>query len=309
MTVQVYSSSDSGAPTLNASAGSLISLLDACLVNGYGSISSAGWTKTFSGTDAAVYKQASGNQFYLSVNHSNATYATVAGYENATSLTTGTGMFPLIQQQTTGYWVVSGSSSYTSIPWFVIATGKSFYLWMDVNKDNANATLYFFGDITSYKSSDAFHTMLICQEVSGTYSNDITTFNSSLSNYNIGHFIARSFTQIGTSIRCNKVTDTAACSSVSGRGWIPYPNPVDNSLTVFPIWIVEYVASNAQYPVRGILPGLWAVSHTLPLSSGSTCSGMTSGPLNGKTFMALSVTVYNTPNVRGQFLIETSNTW
>ena len=37
-TVKVFQNTDTGAPTLNAIVGNLISVLDACLVNGYGSV-------------------------------------------------------------------------------------------------------------------------------------------------------------------------------------------------------------------------------------------------------------------------------
>src|SRR6185436_20075392 len=38
MTVRFYSSRDAGAPVMNGNVGSMISVLDACLVNGYGSV-------------------------------------------------------------------------------------------------------------------------------------------------------------------------------------------------------------------------------------------------------------------------------
>ena len=56
MGVTVYRFDDAGAPTLSAAAGALISVLDACLVNGYGAKPAAGWTKAFSGTNQAAYR-------------------------------------------------------------------------------------------------------------------------------------------------------------------------------------------------------------------------------------------------------------
>ena len=53
MTVRIYKSTDSGAPTLTGQAFSLISLLLACLVDGYGSKAAAGWTKPYTGTNLA----------------------------------------------------------------------------------------------------------------------------------------------------------------------------------------------------------------------------------------------------------------
>ena len=56
MTVTVYLSTDASAPTLDGNVGSLITVLDAVLVNGYGAKAAAGWTKAFSGTNKAAYR-------------------------------------------------------------------------------------------------------------------------------------------------------------------------------------------------------------------------------------------------------------
>jgi hypothetical protein len=46
MTVRLYSSLDVGAPVLNEASNTLVAVLDACLVNGYGAKASSGWTKS-----------------------------------------------------------------------------------------------------------------------------------------------------------------------------------------------------------------------------------------------------------------------
>ena len=64
----IYSSSDVGGPGLiTGTTGSLITVLDACLVNGYSGKSAAGWTKplgTLSGSISA-YQQGSGSKLDL----------------------------------------------------------------------------------------------------------------------------------------------------------------------------------------------------------------------------------------------------
>jgi hypothetical protein len=57
MTVRVYKSSDASAPVLTGAVGSLVALLDACLVNGYGALAAAGWTKAFTAANKGAYKQ------------------------------------------------------------------------------------------------------------------------------------------------------------------------------------------------------------------------------------------------------------
>lgn len=63
---KIRSSFDVGAPVLSETVGSLIPIFDAVLVTGYGSQTSLGWTKEFTGTNKAVYRSsgASTNLFY-----------------------------------------------------------------------------------------------------------------------------------------------------------------------------------------------------------------------------------------------------
>lgn len=82
--------SDTGAPTLNNTAGSLINVLDFCLP-------SRGWVKEFSGTGKAVYRAGSGNRKYyrvlddLSMASSGFYSALVTGYDSMTDVDTGAG--------------------------------------------------------------------------------------------------------------------------------------------------------------------------------------------------------------------------
>jgi hypothetical protein len=66
--IYIYNSTDTSAPVLSGSPGTLINVLTACLVNGYGSKTAMGWTLAYSGTNLAAYKMPSGtSQMYLAV--------------------------------------------------------------------------------------------------------------------------------------------------------------------------------------------------------------------------------------------------
>lgn len=54
MATRIYKSSDASAPQMTTSSGSLLAVLDACLVNGYGAQPAAGWAKTI--IDAATFQ-------------------------------------------------------------------------------------------------------------------------------------------------------------------------------------------------------------------------------------------------------------
>lgn len=86
----VFRWSDTGAPTLNNTAGSLIGVLDYCLPQ-------RGWVKEFSGTNKAVYRAGSGNRKYyrvlddLSMVSSGFYSAKIIGYDSMTDVDTGAG--------------------------------------------------------------------------------------------------------------------------------------------------------------------------------------------------------------------------
>lgn len=135
MTVNVYSSFDAGAPVLTGEAGSLIAVLDACLVAGYGSKAAAGWTKPFVGTNIAVFRPGAGEQSYYQikddgVDGTNGTKnATVYIYETMTDAVTGTGKTPA--SYTANHYIhlpKSTTQDATQREWKVYASNKACYV-------------------------------------------------------------------------------------------------------------------------------------------------------------------------------------
>src|ERR1700692_1964892 len=110
MTVTVYRSTDASAPVLTGSVGTLLTVLDAVLVNGYGAVSAAAWTKPFSNaSNVGCYKNSAtdGTGFCLNVNDAGpgsggAREARMTGFETMSALSTGTGQFPTSAQLTIG---------------------------------------------------------------------------------------------------------------------------------------------------------------------------------------------------------------
>jgi hypothetical protein len=371
MSVTRYQSTDAGAPSLTGQAGSLITLLDALLVNGYnsGSVTSitrsgstatvtraghgfqngdcvliegadqaeyngefyisnvatdtfdftvsgtpatpatgtitaklapAGWTKPYSGVNKAAYRLGGGTQRYLRIVDDGtgaATYARGVGYETMSDVDTGTGDFPTSAQLSGGlYWYKSSTADATARPWVAVATNEFFVLHVNVNSGTGSQSAAFaFGDINSYNGSDAYHTIHIAGNTSTVTSGGNL---HKLSTTGItGNYMARSYTQLGTSIQVGKTSDAAKGSGTAmGAGGLTYPHPVDGGLYLAPVWVNESAGV-----VRGVLPGIWNPLHSLPLSDGDTFDGL--GALAGKSFKAL--TVANT----SQIFLETSNTW
>jgi hypothetical protein len=204
------------------------------------------------------------------------------------------------------------NNAVSPIPWMIIASASAFYLWINPDNTQPNyygAQLMFFGDINSYKINDTYGTLLIANTAAPTspssnVTNCIANGNTNLSGTMAGHYMARSFTQIGSSIPVAKHSDLVRGSILFGRGNVQFPNPIDNSIVLAPVWINE--PNNNTYPIRGTMPGMWNICHTAPFSQFDTFTG--SGNMAGKTFMAINVSNSSSSN-QCQVAIEISNTW
>jgi len=361
MTVHIYRSTHAGASALSGTAGALITLLDAVLVNGFNSktititrsgtaatatatahgfiaenrvtisganeaqyngefaisnvtantfdytvagspatpatgtitakIASAGWTKDFTGTNLAAYRPpAGGNRLYLRIDDTGTTNGRGVGYETMTDVNTGTNPFPSAAQVSGGmYWPKSNTADATARLWIIAATDRLLIMHVS-SASTANATdasVCAFGDIKSFKSGDAYGTI----HIAGTVSTPTTSsnFHSIVANATTsvtGHYIARSYTQLGTSLLVGKHVDAAktqGAANMGGSAGLVYPNAPDGGLYMSPVWIHEISGPH----VRGTIPGLWAPLHNKPLEHLDTVSG--TGTLAGKTFQALKM--------------------
>lgn len=114
--VAVFSSDDTGAPVLTKQAGSLKSLLKACLVTGYGTKTALGWSMPFESGDllSAAFKSTdpTASQFFLKINNSSTADASMSVYQEMTNIDTGAK--PIVVDQkyyiTTGRWRLIGHS-------------------------------------------------------------------------------------------------------------------------------------------------------------------------------------------------------
>ncbi len=169
---RIYQSSDAGGPgSIYGSSGSLITILDACLVNGYTGHPTAGWSKPIANSASvyACYQNSSGSGMTLFVNDFNPNgtaageEAWCTGWESITNLAptvsgsnvgAGYGQFPTPTQLLTtghGVWRKSATSDLTTPrPWIMFADQYTFYLF--ILTGDSTATTYFpacFGDIFS----------------------------------------------------------------------------------------------------------------------------------------------------------------
>lgn len=328
MTARLYKSTDASAPSLTGVAGSLITLLDAVLVNGYGSTSAAGWTKPYNATNKGVYRNSTstGTGFYLDVNDaapSTAKEARAVGYETMSAVATGTGPFPTAAQMSTGLFIrKSTTADSTPRPWYIVADETVFYLFVESGDYTAptRVTAFAFGDFYSFKASDAYRCMIIGRnaENTGAQANEMFPLLCMIAeldtanNTTAGHYIARGTAGAGGSIAFGVHGDEGMnnlsrfWAGVMGQCYnaqsMIYPNPADNGIYMAP----AYIQHNRG--LRGYLKGIWTPSQLLPLGHGDTFTG--TGAMSAKSFLCMQMYTNNgNLNVTAECFIETSNTW
>ena len=314
MAVTVYRWDDPGAPVLsNPSAGSLIGVLDACLVDGYTGKTGAGWTKAFSGTNLAAYRQGAGSLCYLRVDDGTGSFKVkMRGYESMTDVNTGTGEFPTTTQLANGVYAAIGTSTTAANkPWIVVADNKRFYLWVgaslttavDISTSTTWQALFFFGDIISFRPGDTY-----CCQIMGSDSASNATerfgLAAALNAVIAGSFIERDAAQAAGAVNNGKHFDYFGASSSPTMGstaCVAYPDPITGGINLSRI----HVSNGATVKgIRGRLPGVFAPLNALPGNNGDTFSGV--GDLAGRTFILLDC---GSGNTRGRVALETSDTW
>lgn len=328
----VYKSTDTSAPVLhsNADANNLIALLDAVLVNGYGSKAAAGWSHPFTGSGThQAYRSGSGNRFYFDILDDGALTGArrntqVFGYLSMSAIGVGTGAFPNTAQVNLGNpinWRKSTDISSTARPWTIYADDRTVYIFIqtgDTGGTSGNYPLYAFGEFYSYAPNDMYNCLLIGVATTVSSSNFTTTSTiydgdrvlaNIQSTPQVGHYKARCSTGFNTSFNFYKKggNHLLATPAANGAllGILTYLNTSDGDLYLHPIWIMDgNTVTTVPEAIHGEFRGLYHQCHPISnFTDGDTCSGAASSSFAGKTFVFLK----QTPN-GGIWTIETSNT-
>ncbi len=260
--------------------------------------SSAGWTKVYSGTNKAAYRSNSllGTGCLLRIDDTTTTTATGTGYITMSDIDTGTGAF--FYSSGNGKLTKSSTANSTSRKWHLFADESCFYLAFRTTDNDAspeNYGCYYFGDIVSWLSTDAYHCGFISDnEYSQIY--NIQSINSTSARQ-----LARSYTQTGNGVGFYNGSSVMVINPIGSNGMV-YPSPVNNELVAFPIYVIE---SNV---IRGTMPGLWAPAHKLNnLLNGTIINNV---PVNGtlRDFMVISSNV-NQSDSGGRLLFDLTGPW
>lgn len=317
--MQVYRSSDTGAPTLTGQAGSLVQVLDAVLVTGYGAKSPAGWSKPFTGTNRAVFRQGEvrrAPRMYLDVNDNapgagGGREARLRGFEEMSAVGVGDGPFPTTAQLAAGIIPrKSATADATARGWMILADARTFILCTQPG-DNVFAagewSVLYFGDYYSLRPGDLWRVCIVGRINENASGADVITLPSnSFTSGTSGSYGVRSVGGGSQSLGLPRLRSSAAGV---GSNAISYPNPTDGAAYLSRDWIGENASSGSGLvALRGHLRGIWHWLHAVSaIANNDTFSGKTGGPLAGRTFQYLRVT--QTGPSASAVVVETSDTW
>lgn len=255
----IYKSTNADAPVMTgADKTSIVRVLRACLVDGYGDKPGAGWVMPFVNVDGtkAAFKNA-GTGFYLRIDDSvSGNNFKCASFESMSDVDTG--INAIVNEYTDRGRV---SSNNNAIPWVVAANDKFVFLVIytgySLYPENPNSiqtvVSLFFGDFAPNRNGDAF-----CCMSSGS-SNSASSVFGRLSNY---IYIARNYDGV--------------VGSVSARLLIPFALGFGDSNEVYSnnanLIVSRVMIIEDSKIIRGFLDECLAPLQKIPFYNGETVS-------------------------------------
>jgi len=303
MGVNYFLSTDPSAPVLDGTVGSLVNLLDKCLVNGYGSKSPLGWGIAYTATNVRVYRAPSGNRMYLKVDDSVSVVSAGGGaavnvYETMSGISTGTNPFWPANDRLI---LKSVDATSSARPWALVGDERLFYLSIEYQPSRCKG--HCFGEIISRQPADPFATVLMAMSSGASGAATASTtfhiyFLPLLGSTQGNSVIARRFNNLPGATAIG-FASLGVNMSMGTLGY-PYPNRSGNLLVISPS--VEVVELGN---IRGTMPGFRYPLHLMPLTNYSIVTGVAG--MGGRSLLALSQAEAATNT--GQILLDITGPW
>jgi hypothetical protein len=316
MAVTLYKWDDASAPAiLNSGTGlsTLLDILDACLVNGYGAKTAAGWTKPFANAgNIGCYKNSvstGGTGTHYRIDDTDPKDSRIVAYENMSDINTGTFPFPTETQVPGGLNIrklvnATIGNAANDGKWYVVANERAAHVFLQIGPSPTYGSFYFFiGDIISFGPTDTYKGYIQADiGIQTNYNPGMVQVGANTTSP--GRYFARDISGLTLSFAAGMHGNLALCDSYLGYGNTvrqAFPNPIDGNLIITNIFLTH---PDPQV-VRGMMPGLKAPCHRRPFTNLMTHTG--DGDLAGKTFLAMDVGFGTASG--SQVLVETSDTW
>jgi hypothetical protein len=252
MTTRLYSHDDVGAPSHSGTGlGQILTIIRACLVDGYGTRTAAGWTMPFSDlpNNKAVFRGASGAGDYFRIDDNiDNEYSQIFGYATMTDVDNGTENYPKIGigiNDDDNNWqcinrdgVITGEDA-----WYVIANEE--FCWLIFYGSTTYRSVMFFGEYERVAPTSTVPNYLVM----GTHY--VSTVSASILEYT---FITRNATYEGVYQRRNQWDDIQRNTKLGFiRDDLLYsqPSPLDGKFRFRPI---EITNDAAPYSIWGKMP-------------------------------------------------------
>lgn len=303
----VYRSTDPGAPVLSGTAGSFAALMDAVLVNGYGTGPDAkpglGWVRAFSDGHKRAYQNSladGGTGMFWRIDDSNAQYTTSAGYHTMTGIDSGVDGFSL-SNNAIGKSVTANS---TARNWVVIGNSRTVYIFIQSGFTNAGSAyvMYFSGDYECLNKNFLFNFMLAHTGAatlgSSAYSTPLLTSNSGVGTMVAARSYDASTIGVLASTRSSLMAGMTRIGGTAGGGGYPYPYPPTGAM------LTCRVCFTVGGYLFGFLPGLWGPEHAGILTRFESYDGIDGSP--SSRYLAVES---HTGNAVSQALIRTDIPW
>ncbi|HCT26867.1 MAG TPA: hypothetical protein DIW85_11710 [Stenotrophomonas sp.] len=336
----VYRSTDPGAPVLNGQAGSLIALLHAVLVTGYGSGQTAkppaGWSRPYSNGDVHVYRNSpvSGSGSYLRVRDDASApmlgtgrLAQALAYSSMSDIDSGQDCTPSPELQSQGSLIAkSPLQTAASRPWLMIATEIGFYLFTSWHNYPNGMGAYYYGDILSNMLGDVYSFAVFGSAAlsgfSGAWSDPVcslfytTALNTPLVNApnlgiaSTGGYVMRGYSGGNNAPGRIETTGYPAVGGNSSRmsygsgAFMVGPDPSHGGYNY-----IEAVVREAPFAIRGKLPGVIAPLHARPHAAGSVVPFVDGIGLGQWLVVNYNVAEPDTAARDGQVLFRTDVAW
>lgn len=248
--VTLYQSTDTDAPQLANAAGSLKTLLKACLVTGYGDKQPLGWAMPFEEDNKAVFKPTDpkSTQPCLLVDNSKPKFATLQPYQKMTAINQGTGFFGIGIASNASYDKFGYINNQAQPKWWLIGHGAAFILM--IKQDNYEISqMFYFGDVQGLGSNKT--ALLLSNSDGREYLGGGNKFYSMQQGSGNQSVLSRSISNFAPTV-------ARLIMSADVYNYRPsYPDPVTNGLIADVVHIME-LQSN-QYTIVASLSGFLGV--------------------------------------------------
>lgn len=289
------------APVLTGQAGTLVALLDAVLVNGFGAQTGLGWSIQYTAANKRVYLAGAACRCRAAIRVlDDASLAAGAKEAGTTAAESFSDIDTAVNTFTIGaVFRKSFSADATPRPWHVFGDDRTFIL-LSLAGDVSYLTVYwgmYFGEFQSFLVNDAYQAMHAGRGPNST-SNSEEHFGKSSTTPG-----AAPTTPYHAALARSHLGTPGLVYAVRTRQFWnlnTFPNAVDGGMYITPVFLSTYVSSQNQ--IRGIQRGTYMAQHaatSIPFTNGDTVSGV--GAMAGKQFVVLTTN-------DGTALFETSDT-